>query len=512
LLDPANVTSVYASFIRPGKAIRLSYINQAGAQKVVRVGLIDEVDYDIDSQRGTIRGTNMVQLMVAAPLAAGQTGLPTTLRARAAQLISRAGLTALVPVEATPAGDIDPPVGPVIAEEASVWAHILTYALDALYAVWTDRDGILRFRSFGNPRDIGFQVGGAGGVAISNMKTQVSLQGVFTHVTAFDDGAPTVPVEAIDAPKKALYGDIWLKRDHPVPDGTAWANSVLADRAGSSLQYSPGTLYPQTEEALESILNLGMVDIATLVVESVTPDLVVPARVLGGTIIADTGTGWTAELSTYVPAAEWEQQPPPIEPPIEPPPGTTTAVRTYACTKDARLAHSSSLDAGNGTDTNLPVGWISPYRNRAVLGFAAIPWAGVVSVDKAELLLTVGSNSCGAFGGSPKVTVSRLTGAFSEGSYSATCGFGTSNAVVYPGPSSTSSGAVSKTISKTTGTDIVIDITTIVRAWFSGQSQHGLQIKSAGEDSSTYTTAFYSRHHGTTGNRPSLRLTLTVNV
>jgi hypothetical protein len=513
LLDPANVTSPLAAFIRPGKGIRLSYINLQGARKVVRQGIIDEVDYDIATKRGSIRGSNMVQLMVAAPLAANQTGLPSTLRARATALIAKAGLTALVPVEATPAGETDPSVGPVIPDEASVWAHILTYSLDALYAVWTDRDGVLRFRSFGNPRDTGFQVGGADGIAIETMKTQGSLQGVFTHIVAFESTAPTVPVEAIDAPKKALYGDILLKRDHPVIGARAWVDSVLADRAGSSLQYAPGTLYPQTEDALESILNLGMIDIANLVVESTNPQISVPARVLGGTITADTSTGWTAELSTYVPALEWEQQPPPIEPPIEPPPGTISGVvRTYACTKDARLAHSSSLDAGNGTDTNLPVGYTSPYRNRAVLGFAAIPFAGVVSVDKAELLLTVGANSCGAFGSSPKVIVSRLTGAFNEGSYSAACGFGTSNSVVYPGPATTSSGSVTKAISKTTGTDIVIDITEIVRAWLAGQTQHGLQIKSSGEDSSTYTTAFYSRHVGTGSNRPSLRLTLTIQA
>jgi hypothetical protein len=187
-------------------------------------------------------------------------------------------------------------------------------------------------------------------------------------------------------------------------------------------------------------------------------------------------------------------------------------VRTYDCIKDARLAHSSSLDAGNGTDDKLPIGYISPYRNRAVLDFTVVPWNGVVEVVKAELLVTVGPETCGAFGSAPKVTVSRITANWNEGSYSSSCGFGTSNSVVYPGPAVTSSGAVSASMPANTGTDKSIDITAIARAWFGGQTQRGVRIISGGEDTSKYTTAIYSRHHSTVGNRPKLKLTLKVKV
>ena len=194
LLDPSNGNSPYASTIRPGKPIRLSYINSLAERKIVRQGIIDEVEFDLTEKRGVLRGTDFVQLMVGATMPAGQTGVPTTLRARAQHFVTKAGLSKLITVEATPAGETDPPVGPVLASEASVWDHILEGSLDALYAVWMGRAGLLRFRSFGNPRDTGFQAGGADGVPISTMKTQGSLQGVYTHVIAFDDGAPTVPV------------------------------------------------------------------------------------------------------------------------------------------------------------------------------------------------------------------------------------------------------------------------------------------------------------------------------
>lgn len=514
MLDPSNGNSIYAGAIRPGKPIRLSYIHSTLGRKIVRQGLIDEVDYDLVTQQGTLRGTDMVQLMVGATIAANTAGIPGTLRTRAAYIIGKAGLSQLVTVEATPADQTDPACGPAITSEASAWAHIITGALDALYAVWLDRTGVLRFRSFGNPNDTGFQVGGADGIPISTMKTQGSLQGVYTRIIAFDSLAPTVAVQAVDIDKAALYGDISLKRTTPVPNAAAWVASVLADRSGASLQYAPGTLYPQTEDVLESILDLGMIDIVNLVVESVDPTIDVDARVLGGAIVADTGTGWTAQLSTYIPATEWEEAetPEPPEPPIIPPDQTTQVVRTYNCTKDARLAHSSSLDAGNGTDVQLPIGYIGGYRNRAVLDFSAVPWSGVVEVVKAELLCTVGPESCGAFGSSPKVTVSRITSGWSEGSYSSSCGFGTSNSVVYPGPSVTSSGAVSASMPANTGADKSIDITAIVRAWFGGQTQRGVRIISAGEDAGKYTTAIYSRHHGTVANRPQLKLTLKVKV
>jgi hypothetical protein len=515
LLDPTNGQSQYASSIRPGKPIRLTYLHSMLGRVIVRQGLIDEVEYDLIEGKGTLRGTDQVQLLVGAILPEGQDGdhaIPNTLRARAIYLINKAGLAALVPVEPLDPDTVDPEVGPVTDREVSVWAHILTAAYDCLYAVWVGRNGHLRLRSFGAPVDRGFQAGGADGIPISTLKTQSSLQGVHTRIITFDQHAAGVPVEAFDSEKAQIYGDILLKRDTHVPNAQAWVDSVLADRSGAALQYIPGTLYPQTEDALESILDLGMIEIAHLVAESVTPTVDVSARVLGGLITADTGTGWTAELVTYIPAKEWEDAEQPT-PPIPPePPTTTQVVRTYACTKDSRLAHSSSLDAGNGLDVNLPIGFISPYRNRAVLGFASIPFGGVVEVVKAELLVTIGQNSCGAFGGTPKVVVSRLTGSFSEGNYNVNCGFSTTNAVKYPGPAVTSSGAVSSNVPSGTGTAKSIDITAIVRAWQTGSPQHGLQIKSAGEDTGKYTTCFYSRHHATAGNRPSLKLTLKVAV
>lgn len=411
-------------------------------------------------------------------------------------------------------GKFDPPVGPVLDSEASLWTHITTAAYDALYATWIDGFNTLRFRSFGDPRDVGFKVGGTDpeAIAIDTMKTQGSMQSVFTHIIGYDVLTPTVAVEASDVQKIDIYGDLLLRRQQPVPNAQAWVDSVLADRSGAALQYSPGTLRPQTDDQFLSILQLGMIDVAHLAVESVSPTIEVSARILGGTLLANTESGWSAEIITYIPGSEWTEAETPELPPEPEPPDTTVVVRNYACTADSRLAHSSSLDAGSGVDDQIVVGYVGGYRNRMAMKFASIPFAGVVRIDKAELLLTTTTEVCCQFGSSPKVTAKRITGSWSEGTYSAACGFSTGNAVKYPGPATTSTGAVSKSVSGADNAAVTIDVTAIARAWQAGSAQNGIMLVSAGEDSSAYTTEFHSRHQGTTARRPSLRLTLTVEV
>lgn len=515
-LDPSNGASPFSAALRPGRPIRLLYRSVGFPDETVRKGLIDEIEFDVIARTGRIRGTDGIGLMVQAVLLAGlssDAGMPTTLRARARYLIAKAKLSNLITVEDDPMqGDppvpFDPVIGAVIDDDANLWAHLSQYARDVLYAVWLDRHGMLRFRGYGDPRDSGLQAGGEGGIPLSSLNTQSSLGNVYTHVIAFDVAAPTVPVEKEEARVEELYGDIIYKRDRPVPNAVGWVDSVLADRAGASLQYAPGTLYPQTRDHLMSILDTGMVDILNIVAEA--DGINIAARVLGGFIRADTGTGWSATFGSYIPAKEWEQAetPPPTEPPVEPPPDTHQETRTYAATKDTRAARTDGgSNYGSGTEGELPVGAWQGWRNRAFIDFADIPWTKVVSVDKCILNLDTSSQVNVGFGSSPKVKVQRVTESWSEGSSSSPS---SGNATVYPGPSMTSSGAVTKSITESENAAVSIDITAIARAWFGGSSQHGVGIISAGEDSTTYTTEFWSRENSTSSKRPSLSLTVTV--
>lgn len=516
-LDPSNANSPYGASLRPGRPMRLGVVN-AGVREVIRVGVIDEVQYDLKEKRGTLRGTDIVPLIVQAKLAKtvfADVGLPTTLRARARWLLGKAGLDILVPVEPDPQeGEppvpFDPVVGPLpVDRDASTWAAMGTSAYDALHMMWIDRLGTLRFRSFGSPVDNGLQVGGDGGIPIATVKPSATIQNVYTTIRAFDDGAPTVPVVKTNDVAVQLYGIIPLTREKPVPDADFWATNVLADRSGSSLQYETGTLYPRTFDELMSLITADLIDSVHIVVDDVVPPLDLSARLLGVRLTADTDTGWTGEVLTYIPANEWvDEAPLPPDPPTEPPPATHVETRTYAATKDTRAAQTSGgSNYGSGTEGELPVGSWQGWRNRAFIDFADIPWSKVVSVDKCILNLDTTTQVNLGFGSAPKVIVARVTASWSEGSLSSP---GSGNSTVYPGPSCTTSGQVTKTVTGSENAAVSIDITAIARAWFGGSAQHGVRIISAGEDSDKYSTEFWSRENSTSGKRPSLSLTVTV--
>src|SRR5262245_15906990 len=54
ILDPSNGMSPYASALHPGNPVRITY-HEGVNTHVVRVGLIDEIHYDIGEKRGRLR-------------------------------------------------------------------------------------------------------------------------------------------------------------------------------------------------------------------------------------------------------------------------------------------------------------------------------------------------------------------------------------------------------------------------------------------------------------------------
>ena len=507
VLDPSNGSSPYVSALRPGNPVRVVFREGANAH-VVRSGLIDTVHFDFGSKRGVLRGTDLLQLLARARLPAGQTGVPSTLKARAAFLINKVNLATKIVVDVS---GTDPSVGNIDAAEQTVLDHISMAARDSQYAFWLDNDGTMRFRSFGDPIDNGLQLGGVGGIAMETVASDASLAGIYTSCTVYDTTAPTVKITKSDNAAQQIFGDIALLRERPVPQASAWADNLLSDRSGASLQYTPGILRIQTVEQLLAILNLQMVEIATIAVDSAVPPINLPARALGVKLNADTVAGWSAQVLAYVPAKEWNAGDVPVPPEPEPPPNLQQVIRNYTCNKDSRAARTSSnQNFGSGTESELPVGAWSGWRNRAFLDFPTVPWGDVKQLVKAELILRTSTQVNIGFGDTPKVVVSRVTKSWSEGNASSPSG---SNALVYPGPECTSSGQVTKSVTDNENTDVVIDVTAMVKAWApaaiggSAQTQRGFRINSAGEDATKYTTEFKSRE---TANDPILRLTVKI--
>jgi hypothetical protein len=111
------------------------------------------------------------------------------------------------------------------------------------------------------------------------------------------------------------------------------------------------------------------------------------------------------------------------------------------------------------------------------------------------------------FGSNPKVRVQRITTAWSEGT-SSTPSAG--NAVVYPGPSRTSTGEVVASVTRSENATEDIDVTGLVNQWLpiaaggGGQVNRGLAIIGYTEASTSYTTEFDSDDFATAGSRPEL--------
>lgn len=514
-LDPSNVASELHSVLHPGSKVRVRYVG--ATPRTVKRGVIDEITYDLDTETGSIRATDGVSILQGANIAAGTAGAPTTLYARARWLLSLAKISDIT-VDEDPV-DGDPTVGAAPTEAATVWDWLGTAALDVLRACWLSPDNVIKFRSFGDPNDLGLAIGGADGIPIDNVTPQSSLSGVVATVTGYDVGAPTTKITQTNEATRELVGTNVYERTRPVPGGALWVANVLADRSGASLQYRLGTLRPRTDAELISIIDTGMVDIAHIAIthrdqgrELLAVPIEASARILGGTIKGDTAVGWSATLVTYVTATEWaDAETPPPDPPDPEPPATQTVTRTYACNKDSRAFYNGS-NLGSGTENELPVGYWSGAKNRAFLGFATINWSDVLEVVSAEIRFTTSDQVNIGFGSAPKIRVRRITSSWSEGSSSSPSG---SNALVWPGPNVTSSGEKVEAITTAENNLEAATITAIAKAWAptaaggSGAKNYGLALYSYGESDSKYTTEFWAREHGA-GTRAEIRLTVKI--
>jgi hypothetical protein len=194
------------------------------------------------------------------------------------------------------------------------------------------------------------------------------------------------------------------------------------------------------------------------------------------------------------------------------------ATKTLWTVKDALLARvlSSNADLGAGQDHHLGVGRISTtHLLRSVLQIESPDWSGlgITQVTSAVLRMKVntGSNCHASRGGTPRFYIRRVTESWSAGTWGGQNNGDTgsetwnySNAVVYPGPSTTTSGqidadnsACSPDLGGTSdGTVVDIDITTLFNAWV--PSDRLGSTGAAGGGSTNYGMAFVSYDTGDT--------------
>ena len=309
ILDPSNYNSPFANVLKPGGLVRIVYRDNQGFTEVVRVGFIDEIEFDIMEKTGFIRASDGVSLMVKARTPAGMAHkpeTPVTLRAFVRHILKVAKVDYIEVEPDPPAPYYDPAIGLAIDTEASAWQQISSAALDCMHAVWLDREGVLRFRYFGKPLDRNIHIGGANGIPLDNLTPILSLEGVFNHAMARYMAFDTEQWSDVQkAESVEVFGDLLIKRDFPNPNSAEWVDQMLQDRGAASVQYDIGTLRPRTRDELFQILSLGMADMVGVHVEKHGNPINRDVVVLGGSIEANVESGWSAKLATYEPASPW---------------------------------------------------------------------------------------------------------------------------------------------------------------------------------------------------------------
>jgi hypothetical protein len=518
-LDPLNTASPWYGYVKPGTPVRLEGLTPAAT--IAGTGFIDEVTYDLASGRGRIRAVDGIAYLGQAQVP-DATVLPNTLRARVRAVVAAVGLATLVPVEPELADpDTDPAVAPFDGKAAGAWQVISNAATDALVYVYVGPAGTLRFRSWSAFPDAPISVGcpppdttGETWLeGLSTLDTTASADAIRNTIRAYSAGTTWQPA-AQDSVSMQRYGPRPYEVQRVVPGYPAWSAAILQDRADAGLEVAIGTIRPYTPAELEALLATGVVGPSTVRVrddehgDPIDLDL----GMIGATI-GVTPAGWRWALVAMLSRVAWEDiTPEPPEPPIPPPDAWHVETRQYIATSDALIALTSGgAKYGAGASSSLPFGTWQGWTYRGLLRFPSIPWTKVRAIRSATLRLTTSTQVRVGFGSAPKTQLRRITTNWSAGSSSSPSG---SNSVVWPGPATTTSGAVTGTTPTGQGAAAAIRCDAIARAWApvsaggSGAAQYGVAMYEASSSGSNTGEVWPVEQGGSA--RPILELVLEI--
>lgn len=192
---------------------------------------------------------------------------------------------------------------------------------------------------------------------------------------------------------------------------------------------------------------------------------------------------------------------------------------TYYATKDAHMGKelSGTFSGWNGTENHLQVGASPSYKWRSVVAFN-IDFSVMTAITSATLyLVDSAAHASHAEQDTPPSTlkVARMTKDWGEGSAEPGEGDMTGTLTWHWDnryDQFTNTGANTKSITQTPGSDTSIDVTDIVTAWFNGHANYGFMlINNTSESNSDKALLFYSRQKGGT-DRPRLSITYTTNT
>ena len=320
----------------------------------------------------------------------------------------------------------------------------------------------------------------------------------------FTDAGSTVRLDTSDAASIEEYGEnSYIISDYMDDDADHWSSAMRTAVASPRPVVTRGEFpIKSTDQAVLGLKPLDWVrfDGDTWQVMSVEHTVTPSEWTMA--ITADVSQNWMAGAA----------DPDTVDPDPSPP---TLDTQTATSTKSATAFLSSGgAKYGNGAGNFLPVGFYQNTRTRAFIGFPTITKpTGFIRVRRATLNLRTSGQDWVAFGGKPKLYARRITESWTEGTFDAAAPnqYSASNALVWPGPSTTKVGQVLKSMGAGEDTERDIDVTEIVEAAFRAGTFHGIALISANEDSKVNTIELCSDDHGTSAARPSLTVICEVS-
>jgi hypothetical protein len=183
------------------------------------------------------------------------------------------------------------------------------------------------------------------------------------------------------------------------------------------------------------------------------------------------------------------------------------ATKTFLTSKDSIvvLRNTDSASFGAGKDYHIYVGNSGDYTIRGLVQFN-LDFSDVTSITSATLYFTTARSNDGTVGGylrdshgtfsSAAMHISRVTSAWTEGTYGNDEGFNGANSVEWSNqPSTTATNRVSFTSRSSRPSSPTLDsmdVTAMVTDWFNGATNYGIQVKFQSESGTRYTE-WYSR-------------------
>jgi hypothetical protein len=282
-----------------------------------------------------------------------------------------------------------------------------------------------------------------------------------------------------------------------------------------------GEVRPYTTAELAALLSAGLAGPSTIRVrDDAHGELVDLELGLLGETVGVTPAGWRFALVAMLSRVDWDAITPDPPDPIPPDPGRTwhRETRSYIASSDALIALTSgNAKYGAGAASSMPFGTWQGWTYRGLIRLPTIPWgtpgaAGEVkAVISATLKLTTSTQVRIGFGSSPKSSIRRITSNWSAGSSSSPS---SGNAVVWPGPSTTTSGSVTGAFGTAQNAAKSIRIDAIARAWApiaaggSAAAQYGVALYEASSSGSNTGEVWPVEQGG--ASRPSLDLVVDV--